>query len=88
MLHKHLQTDIIRKDCLASTSTGRRAIHRRRHMRRRRVELGQQKSSLTASLVADDVPRNWESVDEEFLQMPHDQISDPKDRRNVTAEEG
>ena len=62
MLHEDLQTNIIRKDGLSRTSAGGRAIHRRRHMCRRGVELGKEESRLTSTLVAHEVARNGESV--------------------------
>lgn len=69
MLHEYLQADIIRKDGLPSRTT--RAVHGTRHMGSGRVQLGEQETSLTSSLVANNVPGNRESVDEEVLNDGH-----------------
>ena len=66
MLHEHLQADIIGEDCLAC-SPGRITVHTRRHVRRRWVQLRKQESRLTASLVADNVSRDRETIDEQIL---------------------
>ena len=71
MLHKHLQADIVGEDSLAVAGASRLAVHARRHVRRRRVQLREEEPGLTSALVADNVPRNGESVDEEFLQSMH-----------------
>ena len=67
VLHEHLQTDVVREDRLASRATAG-AVHARRHVRRRRVELREQEPRLGPALVAHDVARNREAVHEEFLQ--------------------
>lgn len=67
MLHEHLQAHVVREDGLAIARGGRRAVHRRGHVRRRRVELRKEEARLAAALVADDVPRNGEAIDEEVL---------------------
>jgi hypothetical protein len=67
MLHEDLQTDIVCEDRLACTGARRGSIHRRRHVRRRRVQLGQQEPRLTPALVANDVSWNWETVHKKIL---------------------
>lgn len=67
MLHKHLQAHVVCKDCLSRTRTLRRAVHGRRHVCRRRVQLGQQETRLTATLITHDVPWDREAVREEVL---------------------
>lgn len=74
MLHEYLKTDVIRKYRLTSTSAWRRSIHRRRHVRRRRVQLRQQKPRLASSLIADDVPRYGEPVDQQILRVRHGRL--------------
>ena len=67
MLHEDLQTDIVREDGLTRTRSWGAAIHSTRHVRRTGVELGEQETSLRASLVTDNVSRNGESISEEVL---------------------
>lgn len=67
MFHEHLQANIVREDSLTRTSGLRGAIHGRGHVRRRGVELRQQESRLTATLIADDVSWDREAVTEEVL---------------------
>lgn len=67
MLHKHLQAHIVCKNRLSCTRTLRRSIHRRRHVRRRWVQLGQQEARLTSPLITHDIPWDRESVREKIL---------------------
>lgn len=65
MVHESLQTDIIREDglCrLTDTAIGAGRV------RGRRVELGQQETSLRATGVADDESGQREAVLDEFLE--------------------
>ena len=66
MLHKNLQTDIVRENCLP-TRNARVAVHSTGHVRCGRVQLGEKEPRLTSTLIADNVARNWETVNEEFL---------------------
>ena len=69
MLHEDLQADVVREDRLPCSRTRGRTIHTRGHVRRRRVELREQETRLTATLAADDVSlnRKVEPVREEVL---------------------
>lgn len=67
MLHEDLQADIIGKNRL--TCPTRRAVHAPRHVRRRWVQLRQQESSLTASLVADDIAWDGEAIHKQLLRV-------------------
>lgn len=67
MLHKHLQAHVVGENRLSRTRTLRRTIHRRRHVRRRRIQLGQQETRLTSPLITHDIPWDRESVREEVL---------------------
>ena len=67
MLHEYLQTDIVREDGLTRTRSWGAAIHSTRHVRRTGVELGQQETSLRASLVTDNVTWDGETVNEQVL---------------------
>lgn len=65
MIHKGLQANIIREDRLCSLRHA--AVARGARVRGRRVELGEQETSLRAASVADDEARKWEAVLDEFL---------------------
>ena len=67
MLHEDLQADVVREDSLAGAAARGCAVHACRHVRRRRVELRQQEPRLATALVAHNVPRDREAVDEQFL---------------------
>ena len=65
MIHKSLQADVVgenRLSRLADTSVARRGV------RRRRVELGEQKTGLGATGITDDESRQREAVLDEFLR--------------------
>jgi hypothetical protein len=68
MFHEYLQADIIRKDGLPRPSTRCGAIHRRRHVRCRRVEFRQKETCLTPTLIANNVPGNGEPVNKKILR--------------------
>ena len=69
MFHEDLQAHIVGEDRLSSARARSRAVHARRHVRRRRVQLRQQEPRLTAALVAYDVPWDREPVDEQVLRI-------------------
>ncbi|RUS28971.1 hypothetical protein BC938DRAFT_481224 [Jimgerdemannia flammicorona] len=77
MLHEHLQADIICEDGRPL----RRSIGAARYVRRRRVELGEQETSLRAALVADDVTGDGETIREEILFMTVDTNGDPQKKK-------
>lgn len=66
MFHEYLQTDIVGENGL-SVRARCVAIHACRHMGRRRVELGEKETSLTSTLITNDVPRNGESICQKVL---------------------
>lgn len=66
MLHEHLQGDVVGKD-LSRPRARPSAVRAARHVRRARVELGQQEPRLGPALVARDVPRDRVAVGEEVL---------------------
>ena len=68
VLHEDLQANVVREDGLTIAAARGLAIHARRHVRGGGVELREEETRLTAALVADDVPRDGEAVDKEFLR--------------------
>ena len=69
MFHEDLQAHIVGEDRLSRARACSRAVHARRHMRCRRIQLRQQEPRLTAALVAHDVPWDREPVDEQVLRI-------------------
>lgn len=64
MIHESLQANIIRKDRLRSLAY---AAITARGMCGRWIEFGKEETSLGSTGIADDEPREWESVLNEFL---------------------
>jgi hypothetical protein len=62
VLHEHLQTHIISEDRLSGTASLIGAIHPSRHVCRRWIELGEKEAGLATTLVANDVPRDRETI--------------------------
>lgn len=67
MLHEHLQADVVGENSLARAGAASRAVHARRHVCCRGVQLGQQETRLTTALVANDVSRNREPINQKLL---------------------
>jgi len=66
--HEYLQIDIVREN--GGTLTTRATIvHPGRQMRRGRVKFGQEETSLAPALIANDVSRQREAIDQEFLSV-------------------
>lgn len=67
MLHKKLQTNVIRENRLTARRSS--AISTTTHMSRTGVQLAKQESGLTPSLIRNDVSRNGKSVFKQFLRV-------------------
>lgn len=74
VFHKDLQADIVRKDGLTCACAWSRTVHACWHVCRWRVELRKQESSLTSSLVTDNVAGDWRTVDEKVLMSDNCQL--------------
>lgn len=69
MLHEDLQTDVISVDETASCPSSSCTVGTARHVRRGRVELGEEETGLGPSRVADDVSRDRVPVRQQILQI-------------------
>lgn len=66
MIHKRLQTNIVRENRLRGLAHTTVAASR---VRGRWVEFGEKETCLRAASVADDEARQWEAILDEFLSQ-------------------
>lgn len=65
VLHKRLQRDVVGEDGLGGLGSDTAVCPRR--VRRRRVQLGEQETSLGSAGIADNEAREGEAIRDEFL---------------------